>query len=257
MTPSPTPTVRTALVTGASRGLGRTLAGFLAARGWRLVVTARGADALHEAARDLERRGAAGVEALPGDVADPHHRAALAKAAGEGLELLVHNASTLGPSPLPRLETLEPDALRAVFETNVVAPLELTRALLPALRARRGWIVSISSDAARGGYEGWGAYGASKAALDLLARTLAQEEPEVTVVAVDPGDLRTQMQQDAFPGEDISDRPTPDITLPFWAWLLAQPPAEVDGRRFRAQADTWRTDVEEASRAGEPTGTLL
>ncbi len=232
----PTPRPRAA-ITGASRGLGLTLAGFLAGLGFDLVLTARHADALERAATTLA--GAGSVRTVAGDVADREHRARLADVVGDRLDLLVHNASDLGPSPLPALAAVDPAAVRSVFETNVVAPLALTQALIPALERAHGTVVAVSSDAARGGYPGWGVYGASKAALELMARTLAAELPGVHVVCVDPGDMRTAMHQQAFPGEDIGDRPLPDVTLPFWAWLLGQPGEDVDGGRFEAQGDAW------------------
>lgn len=247
--PAPTPPGRTApppgptaLVTGASRGLGLTLARFLALRGHRVVMTGRERDALLAAAAPLAEH--AEVIPIAGDVTDPRHRRELASATAGGLDLLVNNASDLGATPLPPLADYPLDRLRAVLETNLVAPVALVQALLPALRRRRGLVVDISSDAARGGYPGWGAYGASKAALDLVSATLASELADVAVVAVDPGDLRTRMHQEAFPGEDISDRPLPEVTLPFWAWLLGRPHEEIDGRRFEAQADTWETGAD-------------
>lgn len=231
-----------ALVTGASRGLGAALARFLAAQGFRLIVNARGADALGKLARDL-REGGRTIVAVPGDVADPTTRAALRRAVDRlgRLDLLVNNASELGPSPLPPLAGYPPHELERVFRVNVFAPLALIQEMLSALAPVRGRVVNISSDAALGGYPGWGGYGASKAALDLVSRTLAHElSPDgISVVSVDPGDLRTAMHQAAFPGEDISDRPLPEVTIPFWAWLLEQEPARVSGHRFRAQADRW------------------
>lgn len=233
---------RIALITGASRGLGATLAAFLARAGHDLVLTARGAPALQAVVGTLEAEGSR-VVAIPGDVADPAHRRRLADEVERlgGLDLLVNNASELGPSPLPPLTEVPIEALRRVFDVNVVAPLALVRETLPGLEARNGLVVDISSDAAVGGYPGWGAYGASKAALDLVSKTLAAElgERGVAVVSVDPGDMRTAMHQDAFPDEDISDRPAPEVTLPFWAWLLGQERAAVSGRRYRAQADRW------------------
>ncbi len=235
---------RVALITGASRGLGRTLAGFLAAQGDHLIITARNAGPLEAAAAELRAQGAA-VVALPGDVADAEHRRALARAARAAgrLDLLVNNASILGPSPLPPLAAYPLEALEQVMAVNLLAPLGLVQETLPLLRASQGLVVNISSDAAAGGYEGWGGYGASKAALDLLSLTLANElrGEGVAVVAVDPGDMRTQMQQDAFPGEEIGDRPLPEVTLPFWAWLLGQPHAAVSGQRYRAQAEVWES----------------
>ena len=232
----------TALVTGASRGLGRTLAEFLAPQGYRLVLTARGGADLAHVAEGCARH--TDVIALPGDVADPDHRAALADAVGERLDLLVNNASTLGPTPRPRLVDAEPRAFLTAFDINVVAPMALAAATLPALQAARGLVVNVSSDAAVGAYAGWGIYGASKSALELASATLAKELEQVTVVTVDPGDMRTDMQQAAFPGDDIGDRPLPEATLPFWAWLLGAPRAELDGRKFRAQDETWTTPVD-------------
>jgi uncharacterized protein (TIGR02246 family) len=231
-----------ALITGASRGLGLTLAGFLAGQGYDLILTARGADALTAAADSLRHFNTT-VIALPGDVADPTHRAQLldnARAFGR-LDVLVNNASTLGPSPLPALADVPLNALADVYNANVIAPLGLIQAALPLLKIGGGLIINLSSDAAVGGYETWGAYGSSKAALDLLSLTLANElrPAGVAVVSVDPGDMRTVMHQQAFPGDDISDRPLPEVTLPFWAWLLGQDRIAVSGRRFKAQAEQW------------------
>ena len=209
----------TALITGASRGLGRALAASLAADGWRLVLDARTAADLDAAAAALAP-GAAEVVAIAGDVTDADHRRQLAAAAGDRLDLLVLNASSLGTSPLPPLVRYDLDALRAVLETNTVAPLALTQLVLPALRAARGRVLAVSSDAAVGAYSGWGGYGASKAALDQLANVLGAEEPDLRVYAVDPGDMRTTMHQDAFPGEDISDRPEPEASVPALVELL-------------------------------------
>lgn len=200
-----------AIVTGASRGLGLALARALAKRGFRLVVDARGADAL-EAAR-AELSALTDVAAIPGDVADPRHREALVAAAGPRLDVLVNNASVLGPTPLPPLGAYPLDALEDVFRVNVLAPLALAQLALPLLR-RGGRIVNVTSDAAVEAYEGWGGYGSSKAALEQLTRVLAAENPALRVYAVDPGDMNTQMQQDAFPGEDVSDRPPPEESVP-------------------------------------------
>ena len=213
--------MRTALITGASRGLGRALAADLAAAGWRLVLDARGAADLDRAAAALAGPSA-GVVAVPGDVTDPAHRAELSAAVGDRLDLLVHNASSLGTTPLPPLADYDPAALRAVLETNVVAPLALTQLLLPALRAARGRVLAVSSDAAVAAYPGWGGYGASKAALDRLAAVLDAEEPLLRVYAVDPGDMRTAMHAAAFPGEDISDRPEPETVLPALRRLIQE-----------------------------------
>ena len=214
---------KTAIVTGASRGLGLALATGLAAAGWRLVVDARDGDALAAAMGDLP--GAHAV--LPGDITDPAHRAALIETAQVlgGPDLLINNAGILGPSPQPELGGYPLPALREVYEVNVFAPLALTQLALPFLRPRGGSIVAISSDAAVEAYPGWGGYGAAKAALDQAMRVLAVEEPAVRVWAVDPGDLRTRMHQEAFPGEDISDRPQPETVVPAFLRLLASRPA--------------------------------
>lgn len=233
---------RLAVVTGGSQGLGATLAEFLAMQGYDLVIDARHARPLRRAAERLRERNVE-VFALQGDVCEPAHRRRIVRAVarrGE-LHLLVHNASDLGVSPLPPLAKYPLAKFREVLETNVVAPLALTAALRPFLARAGGMVIAISSDAAVGAYPGWGAYGASKAAMDLMAKTLAEElrADEISVVPVDPGDMRTAMHQRAFPGQDISDRPAPDVTLPFWAWLLHQPAAALSGHRFRAQAEAW------------------
>jgi NAD(P)-dependent dehydrogenase (short-subunit alcohol dehydrogenase family) len=236
----------TALITGASRGLGRTVAGFLAAQGYGLVITARNAEGLETAARELRRHGGP-VTAIAGDVADEAHRRRLAGAArGLGrLDILFNNASTLGTTPLPPLSEYPLEALEEAFRVNVLAPLALVREALPLLAESGGLVVNVSSDAALGGYPGWGGYGLTKAALDLASLTLSNELSDrgIGFVAVDPGDLRTRMHQDAFPGEDISDRPLPEVTLPFWAWLFGQPREAVTGRRYRAQADRWEVNA--------------
>jgi NAD(P)-dependent dehydrogenase (short-subunit alcohol dehydrogenase family) len=213
----------TALITGASKGLGRAVAQALADRGWRLVVDARDPGPL---AAELPL-----ATVLAGDVTDPDHRAALAAAVGDRLDLLVNNASDLGPSPLPLLARYPLDALRRVYETDVVAPLAILQAVLPALRAAGGAVVDVSSDAAVEPYPGWGGYGSAKAALDQLSAVLAAEEPDLRVYAVDPGDMRTDMHQAAFPGEDISDRPEPEAVVPTLLRLLDARPAS---GRYRA-----------------------
>jgi NAD(P)-dependent dehydrogenase (short-subunit alcohol dehydrogenase family) len=202
---------RSALITGASRGLGRALATALNADGWRLVVDGRDPARLAAAVAAFPDPGQ--VTALAGDVTDPTHRAALAAAVGPRLDLLVNNASDLGPSPLPRLAELNPVEFARVLSVNTVAPLALLQAVLPALPPD-GVVVQISSDAAVEAYAGWGGYGASKAALDQLTAVLAVEHPELRIYAVDPGDMRTDMHQAAFPGEDISDRPAPESVVP-------------------------------------------
>jgi NAD(P)-dependent dehydrogenase (short-subunit alcohol dehydrogenase family) len=235
-----------ALITGASRGLGKTVATFLATRGVDLVISARGADELSAVADSLRDQGVH-VVAEAGDVSEAVHRLQLANAAEElgRLDILFNNASTLGPSPQPNLADHAVETLEQVFDVNVWSPLGLVQATLPLLRQSEGLVVNISSDAAVGGYEGWGGYGASKAALDLISLTLANElrGDGISVVSVDPGDMRTQMHQDAFPGEDIGDRPLPEATLPFWAWLFGQAPGNVSGRRFQAQGEQWLVSV--------------
>lgn len=233
---------RVALITGGSRGLGATLAAFLAAQDYDLVVTARGADELAAAAGAVGNYGSRIVQ-IAGDVTDPAHRKHLVEAATAlgGLDLLVNNASDLGPSPLSSLAAYPLDALARVLAVNVVAAVALVQEALPLLERSRGLVVNVSSDAAVGGYPGWGGYGASKAALDLVSLTLANELKErgVGVVSVDPGDMRTAMHQAAYPGEDISDRPMPEVTVPFWAWLLGQDHMRITGGRYRAQSERW------------------
>ena len=204
----------TAIVTGASIGFGRALAIDLAKDGWSLVVDGRRPELLADTAELLSGLGA-DVRSLSGDVTDPRHRSALTAAAVElgGLDLLVNNASTLGPSPLPLLEDLAPEVLRQVYEVNVIAPWALAQLALPLLRRSHGTIVSVSSDAAVEAYQGWGGYGSSKAALDQLFGVWAVEEPALHVYQFDPGDMRTEMHQAAFPGEDISDRPEPETAV--------------------------------------------
>jgi NAD(P)-dependent dehydrogenase (short-subunit alcohol dehydrogenase family) len=209
-------TPRTALVTGASRGLGRALAGALAARGWRLVVDGRDARRLADAVAGLPDPGL--VTAVAGDVTDPAHRAALAAAVGDRLDLLVNNASDLGPTPLPPLAGLPPAALERVLAVNTVAPLALLQAVLPALERAGGTVVSVSSDAAVEAYPGWGGYGASKAALDRLTAVLAVEHPGLRVYAVDPGDMDTDMHRAAAPEDD--GLPAPETVVPALLRLL-------------------------------------
>ena len=238
------------LVTGATRGLGYTLAEFLAAKGDTLILTARNQEALEQAASTL-RSDNNQIITLAGDVNDERFRQDLkeqVEAFGQ-LDYLVNNASSLGPSPQPELKDYPLERLRQVYETNLFAPLALSQDLFPVLKQSKGLIINISSDAAVGGYKGWGGYGSSKAALDLVSATLANElkKDGVSVVTVDPGDMRTQMHQKAFPDEDISDRPLPNVTLPFWAWLLNQNQESISGQRFQAQADTWLIEKEMVS----------
>ncbi len=243
---SDTQRTRVALVTGASRGLGATLAGVLARRGFDLVLSARGLADLERAAGELRVQGA-GVRVVPGDLVEERTREALAQAVATsgGLDLLVNNASELGG--LSALADVGFERFERLLRINVIAPLALVRVLLPGLEARRGMVVNVSSDAAQGAYAGWGAYGATKAALDLASRTLAVELKDrgVSVISVDPGDMRTRMHQEAFPDEDISDRPLPDVTIPFWEWLLDQPAATISGERFQAQTgdERWAARV--------------
>ena len=200
-----------AIITGASRGLGLALARSLAADGWRLVIDARGPKELSRAAETLAEL--TDVVAIPGDVADDWHRRGLVGAAGERIDLLVNNASVLGPSPQPRLASYPLAELRRVYEVNALAPLALVQAALPNL-APAGRVLNITSDAGVEGYPGWGGYGSSKAALEQLGAVLAAEHPQLRVYTVDPGDMRTRMHQEAFPGEDISDRPAPEESVP-------------------------------------------
>jgi NAD(P)-dependent dehydrogenase (short-subunit alcohol dehydrogenase family) len=218
----------TAVITGGSKGLGRALARALADQGWRLVLDARDSAALDGVAAEIPSAVVA-----PGDVTDRVHREVLAAAVETlgRLDLLVNNASDLGPSPLPALAGYPLDALRHVFETDVVAPLALTQLLLPLLRASNGVVLNVSSDAAVEAYPGWGGYGSAKAALDHLSAVLAAEEPDLRIYAVDPGDMRTDMHQAAFPGEDISDRPEPEAVVPALLGLLDARPAS---GRYRA-----------------------
>jgi NAD(P)-dependent dehydrogenase (short-subunit alcohol dehydrogenase family) len=220
--------MRTAIITGASRGLGLELARALAGRDWRLVIDARDGAALELARAELAT--STDVVAIAGDVADSWHRAALVDAAGPGLELLVNNASTLGASPLPALADISPKTLEQLFAVNAIAPLALAQLALVNLPAG-GRIVNVTSDAAVEAYEGWGGYGASKAALEQLSAVLAAERPDLRVYAVDPGDMNTRMHQDAFPGEDISDRPPPSESVP---GLLALIEGELPSGRYGA-----------------------
>jgi NAD(P)-dependent dehydrogenase (short-subunit alcohol dehydrogenase family) len=213
------------IVTGASRGLGLALARALEERGWDLVVDARGADALYAATADLDR-----VTAIAGDIADPGHRRELVEAAGDRIDLIVNNASLLGPSPMPALADFPLDALREVYEANVLAPLALLQLALPRMSDGAA-VLDITSDAGAEAYEGWGGYGSSKAALEHLTAILAAEQPALRVYWVDPGDMRTQMHQDAFPDEDISDRPPPEDSVP---GLLALIEGELPSGRYRA-----------------------
>ncbi len=212
----------TAIITGGSRGLGRALAEDLARDGWYVVIDGRNSRVAEEAA------AATGARAVPGDVADPAHRRQLVQAAATAtgrLDLLVNNASTLGASPLPRLRDLPLEVLEHIYRVNVVAPLGLIHEALPLLAAGDGAVLNVTSDAAVKAYEGWGGYGSSKAALEQLSNVLAAEEPNLRVWWLDPGDMRTGMHQEAFPGEDIADRPEPHTVVPAIRSLLRQRPA--------------------------------
>ena len=219
------PRMNIGIVTGASRGLGLALTRELLVRGWRVVVNARDAAAL-SAATD----GLAGVVAVPGDVTDPRHRAELVAAAGATIDLVVNSASALGPSPQPALADYPLGALRRVYEVNLFAPLALIQGALPRLSANAA-ILDVSSDAGVEPYAGWGGYGSSKAALDQLTAILAAEHPQLRVYSVDPGDMRTQLHQEAFPGVDISDRPPPEESVP---GLLELIDGSLPSGRYRA-----------------------
>jgi NAD(P)-dependent dehydrogenase (short-subunit alcohol dehydrogenase family) len=211
----------TAIVTGASRGLGLALARALAERGWRLVIDAREPGPLHQAAAELPN-----AVALAGDVAAAAHREALVAAAGE-VDVLVNNASILGPSPQPALEDYPLDVLEDVYRVNVLAPLALIQL------ARPKTVLNLTSDAAVEPYEGWGGYGSSKAALDHISAILAVERHDLRVYAVDPGDMNTRLHQEAFPGEDISDRPPPQDSVP---GLLRLIEGDLPSGRYQAKA---------------------
>ena len=226
--------MQTALITGGSKGFGLAVATSLVRDGWGVVIDGRDRAVLEVAVSTLLAESNGGVvRGIAGDVADRAHRAALVDAVAElgHLDLLVNNASTLGPSPLPRLAEYPLDDLERVLAVNLVAPLALIQATLPLLRTSHGTVVDITSDAAVEGYNGWGGYGSSKAALEQLSNVLAAEEPDVRVYWFDPGDMRTEMHQAAFPGEDISDRPLPETVVPAFRRLLATAPPS---GRFRA-----------------------
>ena len=223
---------RTALITGASRSLGLALARRLAAEGWTLIIDARGDEALETARAELAEL--IRVVAMPGDVTDEEHRRALAGAAHEagGLDALVNNASILGPSPQPELLDYPLDVLEEVYRTNAVAPLALVQAVGEDLKPGAR-ILNITSDAGVEPYPGWGGYGSSKAALEHLSAILAAENPSLRVYRVDPGDMQTQMHQEAFPGEDISDRPRPEESVPGLLELLA---GDLPSGRYEARS---------------------
>jgi NAD(P)-dependent dehydrogenase (short-subunit alcohol dehydrogenase family) len=218
-----------AIITGASRGLGRALARALAHRGYELILDARGAADLTAVADEL--RGLTEVRAIPGDITDDWHRGALIAAAGNRLDLLVNNASSLGPSPQPSLARYPLAELARVYEVNVIAPLALIQGALPLL-GEGGVVINLTSDAAVEPYPGWGGYGSAKAALDQVTSILAAEHPELRVYAVDPGDMRTDMHQRAFPGEDISDRPPAEDSVPGLLELIG---GELASGRYQAR----------------------
>ena len=230
-----------ALVTGGSRGLGLVIARVLGSRGYHLVIGGRDRDALTAAAAELSRVAPA-VVTIAGDLTDAAVRGRLIDAARQlgGLDVLVNNASELGP--IGPLMTFDVPRFSRLFPVNVGAPLALMQIAMPLLAGRRGLIVNITSDAAAAAYPGWGPYGATKAALELLTRTLATElsDQGVSAILVDPGDMRTRMHQEAFPGEDISDRPLPEITAPFWNWVFDQDREAIRGQRFAAQQEDAR-----------------
>ncbi|MGH8869722.1 MAG: SDR family NAD(P)-dependent oxidoreductase [Actinomycetes bacterium] len=252
-----------ALVTGASRGLGLALAHGLAARGWSLVVDARDPVRLEAARAALVTTASAAarpgglrpgtVEAVPGNVAEPAHRARLIEAAERlgGLHLLVNNASTLGPSPRPALADYPLDALERVVRVNLLAPLALTQLALPLLNGAGGAVVNVTSDAGVEPYEGWGGYGSSKAALDQMTAILGAEHPDLRAYAVDPGDMRTAMHQRAFPGEDISDRAEPETVVPGLLRLLDERPPS---GRYRVADFAVEVTAEDEMQGGIPSG---
>lgn len=232
-------TIRTALITGASRGLGLALARQLAESGWQLLINARGEDALNAARTELAQK--TWVVAIAGDIADPLHRHQLAEAAQAlgGLDAVINNASILGPSPQPKLLDYPLETLERVYRTNVIAPLGLLQAVRHTLKPGAR-IINVSSDAGIEPYEGWGGYGSSKAALEHLTAIFAIENPSLKVYWVDPGDMRTQMHQQAFPGEDISDRPLPETSVPGFMVLLEGDYANgrYQARKLIAEAQT-------------------
>src|SRR5215204_360742 len=234
---------RTAIITGASRGLGLALARALAEEDWALIIDSRTEDALESAHAELSRHTR--VVAIPGDVRDPEHRVALARAAREagGVDALVNNASILGPSPQPELLDYPLDVLEEVYSANVTSPLALIQAVRADLK-EGARIINVTSDAAVEPYQGWGGYGSSKAALEQLSNILAAENPGLRVYRVDPGDMRTQMHQEAFPDEDISDRPLPEESVPGFIELLTGdlPSGRYNARELAARVGTTAAD---------------
>jgi NAD(P)-dependent dehydrogenase (short-subunit alcohol dehydrogenase family) len=233
--PNPNGPQPVAVITGGSQGLGLALARTLAEAGWALVIDARRRDRLDTAAAELA--ALTDIVGIPGDVTDPRHRRALVDAAQRlgPVGLLVNNASTLGASPLPHLRDLDPEVWHRIFDVNVVAPIALVQEL-DGHWADHATVVNITSDAAVEAYEGWGGYGSSKAALEHASRILAAERPDLRVLVVDPGDMRTEMHQDAFPGEDITDRPEPETSVPGLTALITgdDPSGRYEARTVRA-----------------------
>jgi short-subunit dehydrogenase len=228
-----------AVITGASRGLGRALAAGLARAGYDLVIDARDGDALANARNTIaEQAPGTAITAVPGDITDPAHRAELIAAAAN-ITLLVNNAGTLGAAPLPALADYPPAALRDAFEANVIAPVALIQSFLPQLRGSGGAVLNITSDAAIEAYTGWGGYGATKAALEQASNVLAAEETAIRVWWADPGDLRTDMHQAAFPGTDISDRPLPESVVARFLYLITE---RLPSGRYRAAELGTKTD---------------
>jgi NAD(P)-dependent dehydrogenase (short-subunit alcohol dehydrogenase family) len=223
---------RTALITGASRGLGLALARTLADEGWILIIDARGEDDLKSVSAELSERTR--VSAIPGDISDPGHRTALAEAAREvgGLDALINNASILGPSPQPALLDYPLEVLEEVYRMNTISPLALIQILRNELK-QDARVINVTSDAAVEPYEGWGGYGSSKAALEQISNILAAENPDLRVYRVDPGDMRTRMHQEAFPDEDISDRPLPEESVPGFLELIT---GDLPSGRYGARA---------------------
>lgn len=226
---------RTAIVTGASRGFGLAVANELARRDWNLVIDARNPSDLKGAATDLSAVGAGETRPLVGDITDSAHARALVEAAQQlgSLSLLVNNAGILGPSPQPRLATYPLQSLEQVIQMYLIAPLRLIQLSLPDLRRHDGVVINVTSDAAVEAYETWGGYGAAKAALEHLSHVLAVEERGVSVYWLDPGDMRTRMHQEAFPGEDIGDRPLPETRSPAVMRLVEERPPS---GRFTAES---------------------
>lgn len=244
---------QTALITGASRGLGRALADALAERGWNLIIDARDASILEEARSSLALRTK--VAAITGDIADPLHRSALVQVAREwgGVDAVVNNASILGPSPQPSLLQYPLQELERVYLVNAISPLALIQEVFPFLK-QGACIINVTSDAGVEAYEGWGGYGSSKAALEQISNILAAELSQFRVYWVDPGDMRTDLHQQAFPGEDISDRPLPKVSVPGFLALLT---GSLPSGRYQARSLGKSGDQDDAAIApSEPVREL-